>query len=304
LRDGSGKGYAVSSENNGGSTVPRRQLGRKLKELREAARLTVPQAIGALEWSKPRLWRYETGQVPIHPNDVDVMCRVYGADSDVTEVLKELARQSKAKGWWHSYGDVPEWFELYLGMEAAASRMRHYESEIIPGLLQSPTYARALVSQYMTEAPADEMMEKRTAVRLRRQQILTRSAPAAPTYEVMLSEAALLRGFDSSTMVDQLTSLAAFTDRPNITIRVIPLSAGPTKAHCGPFVILDFPMESRVRGPEPTTIYQEQPVGALYLEKPSEVQTYSTIWVDLDRLALDQQASRALIVRRAKEWSQ
>ncbi|MEU4243388.1 helix-turn-helix transcriptional regulator [Actinoplanes sp. NPDC026619] len=286
---------------NGGSSVPRRQLGRKLRELRESAQLTVAQAIAALEWSKPRLWRYETGQVPVHPNDVDAMCRLYGASPDVVEALKSLARETKSKGWWHAYSEIPEWFQLFLGMEAVANRIRQYEAEVVPGLLQSLPYARAILGQSVTQ-PTDDQLEKQSRVRMQRQHILTRTSPIL---EVILSEAALLRGSDGPTMVDQLTTLLAFAERPNISIRVVPLSAGPHKAYAGPFVILDFPRETPARDPEPTTVYVEQPTGALYLDKPHEVAAHEAIWLDLvDRVALGETESRRLIEQRAREWSQ
>jgi uncharacterized protein DUF5753/helix-turn-helix protein len=291
------------STGQGGSTVPRRQLGRQLRELRESARLTIGQAIAVLEWSKPRLWRYETGQVPIHPNDVGTMCAVYGASPELTEALKALARETKVKGWWHSYSDVPEWFELYLGMQEAASRIRLYEAEIIPGLVQSRAYAWETMRVGPIKDLSSAIAEGRVQIRMLRQRILTRQEPKAPIVEIMLGEAALVRGFDSAIMVDQLMCLLAFSERPNVTIRVIPFAVGPHSAARGMFHILDFPRESAVREPEPTTIYAEQPTGALYLDKPAAVATYSLIWEDLDRVALDQQASRRLITQRVEEWS-
>lgn len=292
----------MSTDQNG-STVPRRQLGRKLRELREAARLTVAQAIMALEWSKPRLWRYETGQVPIHPNDVQAMCNLYGADTELTEALKELARQSKAKGWWHAYSDIPEWFQLFLGMESAASRLRQYEAEIIPGLVQSRSYAEAVIRRGPIQGLPAEAVEQRAAMRMQRQQILTRRQPKAPQLDIILSESALVRGFSPQIMTDQLSCLLAFSERPNVSIRVIPFSAGPHTAYQGPFVILDFPRESAARDPEPSTVYQESPTGSLYLDKPDELETYSRIWEDLSRVALDQSASRAMVVEKVEEWS-
>lgn len=291
------------STDQSGSTVPRRQLGRKLREAREARQLTVAEAIAALEWSKPRLWRYETGQVPIHPNDVDAMCRLYGVSADITEGLKALARETRAKGWWHTYNDIPEWFELYLGMEAVAGHIRQYEAEVIPGLLQSPAYTEAIIGQSL-KAPTADQSEKQTSVRMQRQKILTRTQSAPPTLDVIFSEAALLRGFGRATMVDQLTKLLALIERPNITIRVVPLRAGPHKAFRGPFVILDFPRESSARDPEPTTIYVEQPTGALYLDKAPEVTAYEAIWADLaGRVAAGEAESRRLIEDTVKEWS-
>ena len=108
-----------------GSTVPRRQLGRYLRQLREAVPLTVKVAAESLEWSPVKIWRIESGQTGMRVLDVEAMCRTYGTADDMTEALKSLARETKAKGWWHSYGSaVPEWFELYVGLESAASRLR------------------------------------------------------------------------------------------------------------------------------------------------------------------------------------
>ena len=260
------------------------------------------EAWGALEWSRQRLWRYETGQVAIHPNDVSAMCALYGADADLIEGLRELARQGKSKGWWHAYSDIPEWFELFLGMESAASRLRQYEAEIIPGLLQSQAYAKAIISLGPAELPA-ELIEEHVAVRIQRQRLLTRRKPTAPKLEVILSETALVRGFNPEIMTDQLSRLIALSELPNISIRAIPFRAGPHTAYQGPFVILDFPRESLARDPEPVTVYEESPAGSLYLDKPPEVETYSSIWRDLDRVALDEIESRRLVEQKVKEWS-
>jgi transcriptional regulator with XRE-family HTH domain len=285
-----------------GSSVPRRQLGRKLKELRESAGLTIAEAFAALEWSRQRLWRYETGQVAVHPNDVAIMGQLYGAAPETIDGLKELARQSKAKGWWHAYSDIPEWFELFLGMESAASRLRQYEAEIIPGLLQSPMYAKAIISLGPAKL-STEAVEERVSIRIQRQRILTRRKPTAPNLDVILSETALVRGFSAEVMADQLGRLLTLSELPNVSIRVIPFSAGIHTAYQGPFVVLDFPQESPAREPEPTTVYEESPTGSLYLDKTPEVETYSAIWADLDRVALDEVESRRLVTQKVKEWS-
>lgn len=285
-----------------GSSVPRRQLGRKLKELREQASLTAKEACDLLEWTRQRLWRYETGRAAIHPNDIGAMCQLYGASRVVTDGLKELARQSKAKGWWHAYSDIPEWFELFLGMEAEASHIRQYEAEIIPGLLQSPMYAKKIIGLGPAQL-SPEAVDDRVSVRIQRQRILTRRRPTAPTLELILSETALVRGFAADVMTDQLGRLLSVSEMPNVTVKVLPFKAGPHTAYQGPFVILDFPQESAARDPEPTTVYEESPTGSLYLDKPTEVKAYSSIWTDLDKVALDELESRRLIEQKAEEWS-
>jgi transcriptional regulator with XRE-family HTH domain len=121
-----------------GSTVPRRQLGRYLRRAREEAQVTVKAAADALEWSTPRIWRIENGTVGMRALDVKAMCELYEASPELTEALTALARETKAKGWWQSYGDaLPSWFELYVGLEAAASRIRYLQSDVVPGLLQT-----------------------------------------------------------------------------------------------------------------------------------------------------------------------
>lgn len=287
-----------------GSTVPRRQLGRTLRELRESRQLTIGEVVTALEWSKPRIWRYETGQVPIQPTDVEAMCRLYGADETMTEALKALARETKAKGWWQSYeADLSEWFGLYLGLESAASHLRQYESEVIPGLLQSPQYINAVMQHGWVAPRPPEVIERRVALRMQRQKILTRREPKAPDLDIILSESALLRGFDRAVMIDQLSCLNALSELPNVSIRVLPLKAGFHRGFHGPFVILGFPVETTAREPQPTTIYQEGPTGALYLDKPQEAEVYEAIWTDLDHLALDQSESRRLISATAERWA-
>src|SRR5579864_8834192 len=117
-----------------GSTVPRRQLGRYLRELRGRERLTVKAAAEKLEWSEAKIWRIETGQTSLRSLDVEAMCKIYAAPADLTEALMGLARETKARGWWHAYGDViPEGFDVYIGLEEAASQLAWYESELGPG---------------------------------------------------------------------------------------------------------------------------------------------------------------------------
>ena len=287
-----------------GSTVPRRQLGRYLRELREHGHITVTAAAKALEWSQPRIWRYETGQVPIHPNDVSAMCRVYGAQPDTVEKLRSLARQTRADGWWHSYGDevVEEWFKLYVGLESVASRIREYEPNIIPGLLQTVEYMAEVIATDLPNLPEPERRAK-ADVRLRRQGLLARAVPPAPQYDVILDEAVLRRPLrDRAAMTRQLDYLVSAARRHNLTLRVLPLAAGLRRwLSAGGFSLLDFPDDS-ARGPEPSTVYMDGPCGAVYLDKRTEIKVYEGIWSDLDAVALDEIDSLALITAIAKEF--
>lgn len=286
-----------------GSTVPRRQLGRYLRELRENAYVTVTAAAKELEWSAPRIWRYETGQVSMHPNDVEAMCRVYGSPPETIETMRALARETKAHGWWHSYGEaIKDWFKLYVGLEAAATRIRKYEADLIPGLLQTVEYMTELITTDQPQMGESERQAK-VDVRLQRQRLLARAVPRAPRLDVILSEAVLRRPLrDRSAMVRQLESLVVSSRQHNISIRVLPLDAGLVRwAQAGTFTMLDFPSE--VREPEPTTIYMDGPCGAVYLDKTHEIEIYEDAWRSLGERALTIDESRELIAAIAKEMT-
>ena len=161
-----------------GSTVPRRQLGRYLRDLRNRQHITVKTAATQLEWSEAKIWRIETGQTSLRSLDVEAMCRVYAAPADLTEALMGLAKETKAKGWWQAYGDViPENFDVYLGLEEAASSIAWYEPELVPGLLQTADYARAIIG---ASASADDDTDRRVQLRIERQALIRRDRPAGP----------------------------------------------------------------------------------------------------------------------------
>ncbi|MFB9178584.1 helix-turn-helix domain-containing protein [Dactylosporangium sucinum] len=281
--------------------MPRRSIGRTLKELRQQAGMSVEAALRNLEWSKAKLYRVEAGLSPVRRIDVIAMCGMYGALPEITEALAELSAETKAKGWWHSYTDnLPDWFELYVGLEAAASRVRHYEPGLIPGLLQTAAYASAIIATGPDITPED--IDRRVALRLARQAILIRTAPRAPALEVIVEEAALRRPLaDRPAMVEQLDRLITANQAPNVSVKIVPSSVGPHRALvAGAFVILDFPAVG-AHAPEPTTIYSESLTGALYLDKPDEVATYETAWKTLNKLCLDRTDSAALLATIQKE---
>ncbi|MFF5078654.1 helix-turn-helix domain-containing protein [Actinoplanes sp. NPDC000266] len=284
-----------------GSTVPRRQVGRLLKQLREQAGVSLMGAAEELEFSRARMYRIEKGEVAVRKHDVIAMCGVYRATPRMTEVLIGLAHESKAKGWWHAYGDVvPAWFELYVGMEQAASRLRSFAPSVIPGLLQTSEYADWIFRKWI----GDDEPAVRNAVgmRLERQSLLTRAHPGAPRLDVLIDEGVLRRAVpDTLGMQRQLAHLVNVSTQPNVSVRVIPFAAGPHKAaSSGQFTILEFPAVGTA-SPEPTTIYCENLTGALYLDKLAEVETYESIWGELESVALGQADSDDLIATIIKE---
>ncbi|MEU1324164.1 helix-turn-helix transcriptional regulator [Streptomyces microflavus] len=287
-----------------GSTVPRRQLGRHLRDLRNASRLTVRAAAKELEWSEPKIWRIETGQVSLRSLDVEAMCRTYGADSELTKGLMGLAKETKNRGWWHAYGDViPEGFDLYIGLEEAAERLSWYESELVPGLFQTPDYARALIKR--SDPQRDEAeVERRVHVRVTRQALLTR-VTAPPNVDVALNEAILRRPVGGNkVMAEQLEHLVHLNELENISIRVVPYAAGLHEGlMSGPFVTLRFPAHGDSPYVEPPTVYVEGFTGALYLDKPNEIERYDGAFTSIWGSALDEAGSTSLLKQAVRELS-
>jgi len=284
-----------------GSTVPRRQLGRYLRDLRNAAGLTVKDAARGLEWSEAKMWRIETGQTSLRSLDVEVMCRVYGAASDMTEALMGLAKETKARGWWQAYGDaVPEWFDLYVGLEAAASRLFLYGQELVPGLFQTEDYARTLITADHPEE-GDAEADRRVRLRMARQALVRRPIDP-PALQVALNESVLRRPVGGAEiMAAQLQRLAEASHMPNVSLRVVPFAAGfHPGILSGSFNILRFPLNGNGEESEPPTVYADLYTGALYLDKPNELQRYSDAFTGIWQHALDEPASRELIEQAAE----
>lgn len=265
------------------------------------ARMTVRAAAAELEWSEPKIWRIETGQTAMRSHDVDLICRIYGVSPELTTALVGLAKETKSRGWWHSYGDIiPSWFDVYVGLESAAGELSSYQSERVPGLLQTAEYAAALIRTAVPDLDADEL-DRRVAFRMSRQALLTRPV-AAPELTVVLDEAVTRRPIGGArVMAEQLTRLIDVGELPNVSVRVLPFAAGGHRGVLsGPFVLLRFPADRQGRDPEPPIVYMENPTGALYLDKPQEIDYYAAAFADvLDRTA--ETASRELMAAVVRE---
>ncbi|MBX7268288.1 helix-turn-helix domain-containing protein [Micromonospora sp. Llam7] len=277
-----------------GSTVPRRELGRLLRQTREQAGIGLEAAASDLEWSRAKMYRVEAGQAPIRALDVEQMCRLYGAVPEMSEVLVSLAKESKSKGWYHAYGEViPRWFQLYVGLESAANRIRSYEQSLIPGLLQTPEYTAEVAR--CRPGITDGEVAKLVELRLERQRILTRRRPAAPMLDVILDEGLLHRSLPGISR--QIAKLIEAGEAPNVSVRIAPLNGKLNRAAvAGSFVILDFPVKG-ARSAEPTTVYNESLSGALYLDRRDEVRAYAEVWNQLSAAALSTEESRTLLRR-------
>jgi Domain of unknown function (DUF5753)/Helix-turn-helix domain len=294
----------MAAETTAGPTVPRRQLGRHLRALRNQARLTTKLAAQALEWSEPKLWRIETGQTTLRSLDVEAMCRVYGATAEVTQGLMVLARETRSVGWWHPHDDViPDWLDLYLGLEEAASRLQRHDPELVPGLLQTADYAREVIMADQPDLGEAEVTRRMQALLARQALLIRVTAPLSA--EVLLGEAALRRPAGGpQVMAGQLNHLAEAALLPNVTIRVVPLRAGLHRGVLsGPFAILRFPVNGDGQESEPPVVYVPGFTGALYLEKAAEIQRYHEVYTGIVAAALDEPASRAMIREAALEYA-
>jgi hypothetical protein len=264
--------------------------------------MTVRGAAKALEWSEAKIWRIETGQTSMRSLDVEQMCRVYGAPTDLTESLMALAKETKSRGWWLSYSDViNEGFDVYIGLEEAASRLCWYEAELVPGLLQTPDYARTLIRTDNPDLDSDEI-ERRVQLRIARQSLLTR-ATEPPELNVVLNEAIIRRPVGSrSVMADQLDRLVEVAELPHVSIRVMRFDTGlHYGVMSGPFVLLEFPINSNGQPSEPPIIYVDSFTGALFLDKPNEVARYDGAFKDIWGAASDEALSRNFIAEVARE---
>jgi Domain of unknown function (DUF5753)/Helix-turn-helix domain len=254
----------------GGPTVLRILLGTQLRRLREAKGVTREDAGWEIRGSESKISRMELGRVGFKERDVADLLTLYGVhDPTERDALLNLARQANNPGWWHRYSDVlPTWFQSYLGLESSAALIRTYEVQFVPGLLQTPDYARAVIQLDHSDAPTAEI-ERRVDLRMDRQKLLTRPEP--PLLWVVVDEAALRRPIGGrQVMRGQIESLIEETSRPNIRLQVIPFDAGGHAAAGGAFTILRFADEEL-----PDVIYVEQLTSALYLDKREDSDHYA-----------------------------
>ncbi len=293
-----------------GSTMLRRQLGRKLEALRKAAGLTMEKAADELDRARATLYRIESGaeNVRFRAADVKEMLKLYGASDEDTELVLAMAAATREnKNWWHDYigSGLPRWFQLYIGLEAAASSIRQYQVELVPGLLQTRAYAEQLflMPSGAIEAEDREGQERAVQLRVERQALLTRFS--APQLSVIINEAVLRRPVGSTTiMAEQLQQILKAAELPNVTVQVLTFSAGlHAGAMSGAFSILEFPRDSNGKEVEPPVAYLEAATGAIYLDKPHETGAYNAIWADMAGRALNPSRSKSLIQQLAEEYS-
>ena len=262
-----------------GPTVLRILLGTQLRRRREEKGISREAAGYQIRASGSKISRMELGRVSFKHRDVADLLTLYGIEEGAErEMLLDLVTRANSPGWWRRYSDLlPEWFEPYIGLEDAASLIRTYEVQFIPGLLQTEDYARQLFTAGHPAASAEEV-ERRVKLRMTRQQLLTRRNP--PRLWAVIDETALRRligGRDvMRTQIERLIDVLALR---YVTLQVMPFQAGGHAAEGGPFTLLRFPE------PElPDVIYVEQLTSALYLDRRDDVDRYTEV---MERLGVE-----------------
>lgn len=278
-------------------TVRGRRLRYELRRLREERGLTIEQVSerSGGDLRPPTISRWETGDRRIRPTDLRLILDIYEVTDDQRELLLTLARQARERGWWQSYASaVPDWFQVYVGLEAEAATIHAYDAELVPGLLQTPDYYRAFI-QAAPAAGNEEAIDRKVAVRTARTDRLTSDEP--PQLWAVVNEAVIRRLVGGpEVMRAQLEHIASMAKLAHISVQVLPFTAGAHPAMDGSFSILGFPEAS-----DPDVVYLETQTSSLYLEETPEIERYTLMFSHLIAKALDPDESRKLVAQAAEE---
>jgi hypothetical protein len=289
------------------SGVPRRLLGQCLRELRLEASLPVKTAAAALEWSEPKLWRIETGLTAVRTLDVQAMCDLYGApgQAQTLAALAGQARQATAEGWWHVPGrSLPGGFDVYARLEDQACALLGYESSQVPALLQTRSYARALITGTHPGAGtegADRLVDECLA----RQVLVTRAAAPLPVTLIISEALTRCPVGGPQVLAGQLRHLAELATLPNLRLRLVRLRVGPRPGlRTGPFTLLRFPPSRGGRETQSATVCVPGLTGQLYLDNPADVQRYEAAHEAVASCSLDEPATREFLLATARDIDQ
>ncbi|MFV2179275.1 helix-turn-helix domain-containing protein [Actinomadura sp. LOL_016] len=271
-------------------TVRGRRLARELREMRERADLRPEHAAKRLGWSRQKVMRIERALTKASNNDLNAIMDLYGVAGPQRDALLQLAKDAWKRGWWTAYRDI--FGGTYLSLEDEASQIREWQPQVVPGLLQTPDYAREVVMAFTADASDGE---RRVAARMTRRSILSRSN--APDLHVVLDEAILCRQIGGpQTMRGQLDSLLVDARRPNVTLQVLPFGAGRHPGLNGDFVVLTFEV-----GLDPDIAYLETPGGDIYLESEEDVARRRVAFDELSEVAMSPDESQTRLEHAARE---
>jgi transcriptional regulator with XRE-family HTH domain len=279
----------------GDPTVMKILLGAQLRRLREQAGVSRDDAGYHIRASGSKISRLELGRVSFKERDVSDLLELYGVDATTKEQLVQLTAEANAMPWWQKYREVvPDWFHVYVGLEEAATLIRLYEVQFVPGLLQTEDYARAVVMQGSPHL-APEEVDSRVAVRMGRQKLLTRENP--PRLWAIVDEAALRRPMGGhEVLAGQLKRLIHAVGEPNITLQVMPFKYGGHAAEGGAFTMMRFPEADL-----PDMVYMEYLTGAHYIDRPDDVEVYAAVMERLSVAGTSPEKTRDILNEILKE---
>ncbi|MER6423690.1 helix-turn-helix transcriptional regulator [Streptomyces sp. NPDC001137] len=277
------------SERRPAPTVGQVVLGRRLQELREAARLGREEAARVLRVAPATVRRMEMAEVALKIPYVQVLLETYGVPDDEAAAFVALAEEANRPGWWQRFHDVlPDWFSLYVSLEGAAGIIRSYEPHFVPGLLQTEDYARAVMEAGTVGQTGPETIERHVSLRMARQRLLDRADP--PHLWVIMDETVLRRPVSTrgEVMRRQMDKLLEFAERDRVTLQIAEFKDGPHPGTYAPFTLFRF------GEPElPDMVFTEYLTGALYLDSRKEVSAHLEV--------LDHMTARAASAERTKK---
>ncbi len=281
-----------------GPAVRRRKLGAELRALRTSAGLTSGEAARLVGWHQSKVSRIETGTSGVKPADVRLLLDAYGVeDSQLRELLLVLAGSDDSGGrhhWWHAYrGVLPPTYRDFISLESQASAMRTLETTVVPGLLQTPEYARAVTKAAVEGLPEEDRLDTLVEVRLARQDVLRADPPLE--LSAVLDEAVLRREVGGpGVMARQLERLVEAARLPQVRLQVLPFAAGAHIGVTGPFVIFSFSSTSDL-----DVVVLDHLTSSLYLERKEDLQAYTEAFNALQIHALSPEDSLDFIAGTA-----
>ncbi|GAA0987396.1 helix-turn-helix transcriptional regulator [Nocardiopsis tropica] len=275
-------------------TVRQYRLAQDLRELRAGAKMTQEQVAASMDWHVSKLFRLENARSPrVNWLDIQGLLDLYGVASPQREALIQLAKDSKKRGWWTTYQDV--FTGSFVALEDEAHLIRYYSSELVPGLFQTESYARAVI-QALRPSYDSESVERRVAARMARQRVLEREKPLH--LDFVLNEAAIRRNVGGrEVMIEQLQTLHQVAGTSTATLRLLPFHTGTHAGMEGAFTVFSFPKELY-----PDVVYIEGMMGDLYLESSESVSRYRDAFESLRQSALPPSDTMEYIDALAREF--
>lgn len=280
-----------------GPTVLRRRLGAELNAFRASRSMRAIDVATALGWSASKVSRIESGSVPLQDVDARKLLALYGVeDPDEVKAFINLVRRSRQQGWWHAYGDaLPDWLRTFIGLEDDASKIKTFQNELIPGLLQTEEYARQVI-RTMNPSETESEIEARVALRMERQRILDRRVP--PEFHAIIGEAVVRRVVGGPVVmqeqVDRLVTLAE--TRSNISVQLLPFSVGAHAAMGSTFSIFSFGEMSE------SIAYSEAATSTVYTDRDVEIARHEDMFLRLQESSVDPGKSVSWLREVAEEY--